>query len=171
MEGYSELALDRVCALYGMGGVELILSHDGQGRPNLAPVAWNSPLDYEDGVKLLFVCDPGHKTMENIKAQGEFAIALPGCGQDAMVSAAGGISGRDSDKYKALGIEGLAIANGAMVVPKSCLAWAECRLIHAQREGSVDVVMGLVQRAYANEAAWHQRLLYLGDGRYFKAYF
>ncbi len=150
-------------SLLNCGGVVLVCTKSRAGRFDLAPVAWASPLDYEPTSRVLFVCDPAHATHENILAGREFALALPGFAQRELVSGAGSSSGRDLDKYAALGIRSFAAERVDALIPEGVAGWLECRLIRTVAEGSVSIVMGEVLAAKAVDEAWKLRLHYVSD--------
>lgn len=60
-------------------GVPVLIGTKGKnpGQYNLAPIAWNCPLDYEPVTKVLFVSDPAHQTALNAKREGRFAFCIP----------------------------------------------------------------------------------------------
>lgn len=74
------------------------------GRYDLAPIAWNCPLDYEPSSRILFVSDTSHASYENLRLSGTFAVALPGPEQLDLVEKTGSVSGRERDKYLDFGI-------------------------------------------------------------------
>jgi flavin reductase (DIM6/NTAB) family NADH-FMN oxidoreductase RutF len=150
-------------ALLDCGGIILVCTRSEAGPYDLAPIAWNCPLDYEPSSRLLFVCDPAHATHENLLARREFAVALPTFEQRGLVDAAGSSSGRADDKYASLRIATFAAAKVDARIPEGVAGWLECRLIGTISEGSVSIVMGEVLAASAIDEAWKQRLHYVSE--------
>jgi flavin reductase (DIM6/NTAB) family NADH-FMN oxidoreductase RutF len=150
-------------ALLNCGGVVLVCTRSQSGRYDLAPIAWNCPLDSEPRSRALFVCDPAHATHENILARKEFALALPSFAQRALVEGSGSSSGRDVDKYEALGIDSFDAGAVDARIPVGVSGWLECSLIRTVAEGSVSIVLGEVIAARAVADAWRTRLHHVSD--------
>lgn len=141
----------------------MVCTRSASGRYNLAPIAWTCPLDYEPVSKILFVCDPGHASYENLCAAGEFALALPDFSQYELCLRAGKISGRETDKFESLGLFSFPARRIDVRIPEGVAGWLECRLIRVIPEGSVAIVLGEVLRASTVEDAWKRRIHYAGD--------
>jgi flavin reductase (DIM6/NTAB) family NADH-FMN oxidoreductase RutF len=166
--GYDKVEASKAYELLNPGGMIWVCTRSAKGRYDLAPIAWNCPLDYEPTSRVLFVCDPKHATFENLSASGVFAIALPTPEQRGLVEKTGSVSGRDKDKYAAFEIETTRAGSIDVLVPAGVAAWIECRLVRAVAEGSVAVVMGEAVAAAARGEWWKDRLHYLGEGRYYR---
>jgi len=164
---YAEVPASKAYELLNPGGLVLVCTRSADGRYDLAPVAWNCPLDYEPVSRVLFVCDPGHRTYEDLVDSGEFALALPCVAQRELVERSGSASGRDVDKYAELGIESVAAREVDALIPAGVAGWLECRLLRVVVEGSSAVVMGEVLRAAALPEAWKLRLHYAREGLWF----
>lgn len=109
---------------------------------NLAPIAWNCPLDYEPVTKLLFVCDPAHQTARNIKESGEFAVCVPQGAADPLIERCGSVSDPDADKFERFGIASFPADRTNLRIPATAEAWVECRLLRVIPEGSVEIFLG-----------------------------
>jgi flavin reductase (DIM6/NTAB) family NADH-FMN oxidoreductase RutF len=158
---YRPVPAKEAFSLLTCGGLVLVCTRSEAGRYDLAPIAWNCPLDYEPASRVLFVSDPAHATHENVLARREFALALPGFYQRDLVDAAGSVSGRDRDKYD--GVASFAATEVDARIPEGVAAWLECRLIRTVSEGSVSIVMGEVLAAKAVDEAWKLRLHYVSE--------
>lgn len=115
---------------------------------NLAPIGWNTPLDYEPVTKVLFVCDPAHQTAKNIKKTGEFAFCIPVSQKDPAIEQCGSVSDPAADKFEQFSIAGFAAEKTDLRIPASCAAWIECRLIRVIPEGSVEIFLGEAVAAF-----------------------
>jgi flavin reductase (DIM6/NTAB) family NADH-FMN oxidoreductase RutF len=113
---------------------------------NLAPIAWNTPLDYEPVTKVLFVCDPAHQTAINIHKTGEFALCVPASAEDPLIEKCGSVSDPRADKFAQFAIESVAAVKTDVRIPATARGWIECRLIRTITEGSVEIFLG--------EAVW-----------------
>jgi flavin reductase (DIM6/NTAB) family NADH-FMN oxidoreductase RutF len=161
---FDEVPLSQAYELLAGGCLIWVCTRSAAGRYDLAPIAWNCPLDYEPSSRLLFVCDRKHATLENLRASGSFAIALPTSDQMDLVEKTGSVSGRERDKYLDFAIAAQAAKEVDALVPEGVAAWLECRLLRTVEEGSVAVVMGEVLRARARSEAWKLRLHYVSEG-------
>jgi flavin reductase (DIM6/NTAB) family NADH-FMN oxidoreductase RutF len=164
---YAEVPLSEAYELLNPGGLVLVCTRSEDGRYDLAPVAWNCPLDYSPVSRILFVCDPGHRTYEDLVEAGEFALALPTRDQRELVEKTGSSSGRDLDKYAEYGIEAFAAGKVDALIPAGVAGWLECRLIRVIVEGSSAVVMGEVLRAVSAPDAWKARVHYVREGLWY----
>ena len=122
-------------------GMPILVASRG-AHYNLAPIAWNCPLDYEPVTKLLFVCDPAHQTAANIKKTGEFAVCIPSSGDDPLIEQCGSVSDPAADKFARFSIAAMNAERTDLRIPASCAAWVECRLIRVIPEGSVEIFLG-----------------------------
>ena len=159
-------------------GPTVLVSSAHGGRRNVMAAAWNMPLDF-DPPKVAVVIDRTTFTRELIEASGEFVLAVPGRAIAAQVLAVGSRSGRDGDKFAALGLEALPAAQVAAPLPAGCIGWLECRVIpepHIQQ--AYDLFLGEVLAAWADPAVfsdgrWHfggdeQRSIhYVAGGQFF----
>jgi flavin reductase (DIM6/NTAB) family NADH-FMN oxidoreductase RutF len=160
---YLDVPAEKAYELLNCGGLVLVCTKSAGGRYDVAPVAWACPLDYEPTSRVLFVCDPGHATHDNIMASKAFVLALPTPEQRRLVEETGSRSGRDSDKFADFGIEAFAPGTVDALVPEGVAAWLECRLLRIAAEGSSSIVMGEVLRARAVPEAWKLRLHYASE--------
>ncbi len=175
MEEYEEIAVGEAYTLQNAGGLVLVCTkgraegneEGGKARYDLAPVAWCCPLDYEPVSRILFVCDTGHRTYEDLCASGEFVLALPSFRQKELVEKTGSVSGRDVDKYARFGIPAFGALRVDALVPEGVAGWLECRLASVAVEGTSAIVAGEVLRACARHEAWRERLHYVRDGVWF----
>jgi flavin reductase (DIM6/NTAB) family NADH-FMN oxidoreductase RutF len=164
---YSDIPPAEAYRLLNTGGLALVCTRSADGRYDLAPVAWNCPLDYDPVSRVLVVMDPGHRTVANIEAAKEFALALPTWMQRDLVERAGSVSGREVDKYREFGIRAALAGSVDALVPEDVAARVECRLLEIHRIGSVALIAGEVVAARAVADAWKLRLhMTSGEGFY-----
>jgi len=165
---YAEVPLGEAYSLLNTGGVVLLCTAGGNGRYDLAPIAWSCPLDYEPLSRFLIVIDPGHLSAENLVREKSFALALPTWEQLALVEKTGSISGRKVDKYEAFGIPVFPAKTMNARIPEGVAGWVECRLLEAKPLGSVLVVAGEATAAFAVENAWKLRLHHAGGSTFYR---
>lgn len=161
-------------------GPTVLVSSAHGGRRNVMAAAWNMPLDF-DPPKVAVVVDKSTFSRELIEAAGEFVLAVPTRAIAEKVVAVGSCSGRDGDKFDALGIDTLPAARVGAPLPTGCIGWLECRVIdepHVQR--TYDLFLGEVVAAWADPAVysdgrWHfesggdalRSLHYIAGGAFF----
>jgi len=169
--------LAKACRLLNHGPTVLVSTAHG-GRRNVMAAAWNMPLDF-DPPKVAVVIDKASFSRELIEASGEFVLAIPSEALAAQTLAVGSASGRDGDKFDALGLQTWPASVVAAPLPAGCIGWLECRVIdepHIQR--TYDLFVAEVVAAWANPAVfsdghWHfqadaQRSIhYIAGGNFF----
>lgn len=161
---YAEVPIAEAYELLNAGGIVLVCTKSPGGRYDVAPIAWNCPLDYAPASRLILVCDTGHRSYEDLERSGEFAVALPTIAQRDLVEKAGSVSGRDLDKYSSLGLEYFAASRVDARIPAGVAGWLECRLMRVVVEGTSAIVMGEVLFASARPDAWKERLHFVREG-------
>lgn len=164
---YREVPVASAYSLLTPGGMVLLCTASADGRHDVAPVAWNCPLDLEPVSKVLLVCDTSHRTYEDAVDSGEFAVALPTSGQRALIERTGSVSGRDVDKYAEFSIPSFPARRVDALIPDGVAGWLECRLIRIVIEGTSAIIMGEVLEARAVGDAWRRRLHYVREGLWY----
>lgn len=151
--------LDKAYRLLNHGPTVLVSSAHG-GRRNVMAAAWSMPLDF-DPPKLAVVIDKTTFTRELIDASGELVLNVPTVALIEQCFAAGSRSGRDGDKFEALGLAAWPAERVAAPRVGGCSAWLECRLIREPRiEQAYDLFLAEVLAAAADPALfsdgrWH----------------
>ena len=135
-------------------GPTVLVSAAHDGLRNVMAAAWNMPLDFEPP-KVAVVIDKNTFTRTLIEASGQFVVAVPTRAQAALTLAIGSRSGRDGDKFVALGLDTLPASRVTAPLPVGCIAWLECRVIpepHVQQ--TYDLFLGEVLAAWADPAVF-----------------
>lgn len=170
--------LDKAYLLLNHGPVTLVSSAAG-GRRNVMAASWVMPLDFAPP-KVAVVIDKNTLTRELVEASGEFVVNIPSRALAQTVLAAGSSSGRDVDKFAALGIETAAAAAVGAPLLAGCLGWLECRVI-AEPENQrrydlfiAEVVAASADPAVFSDGRWHfaddlQRTIHYRAGGHFFA--
>lgn len=139
--------------LLNHGPVVLVSSAQGETR-NIMAASWCKPLDF-DPPKVTLVIDGKSYTRALIEASGEFVLNLPGRSLASQVFAAGSRSGRDGDKFEAIGLVPRASRIVKAPSVEGCAAWLECRLIpEPHNQASYDLLIAEVVSASADTAAF-----------------
>jgi flavin reductase (DIM6/NTAB) family NADH-FMN oxidoreductase RutF len=148
--------LRRSFRLLNHGPSTLVTTAAG-GRRNVMSAAWVMPIDFEPP-RLAAVIAAGTFTRELVEASGEFVVAVPSARQASIAWSVGSTSGRDVDKFEALGLATAAASRVAAPLVEGCLAWLECRVLPepalAER---YDLFLAEVVAAWADDAAFDGR--------------
>jgi len=144
--------------------VGLITSTGSFGHDVMA-CEWTHHVSYSPG--LIVVCiRPNDATHENIKQTKEFGVSLCSSDQSAMSSIAGGFSGKQYDKIKALkelGYEFYEAKKIKALMVKGAALNAECKLVNEYSLGDHTMFVGEVVEASNNP---DKQSLALHGGKY-----
>lgn len=164
---YEELPLDQAFMLQNPGGLVLLCT-SGNGRYDLAPVAWCCPYEYSPVSKLLVVCDISHRTFLDARESGFFALALPPPSLRPLVKASGSVSGANVDKYAHFAISSMPSRCFDLRIPEGVSGWMECRLERVVEEGTSGILFGAVEGAWAVRDAWKHRIHYVSNDIWYR---
>jgi len=152
-----------------------IVTTSWRAMANAAPVAWTVPLSMAPPLVGIAV-HPDRHTADMIRYSEEFALNIPGPALARQAAFLGSLSGRDTNKIEAAGIEtfhGLRVESPLIV---GCLAWIECSLQDVFTTGDHTFFTGRVEKVQALDEAYagtwllndphYSPLVYLGGTRY-----
>ena len=154
---YTAIKPGSINRLINHGPLVLVATTSSEGVGNIAPIAWNCPVQ-KDPPTLLIVLGKRHKTTENIKATNEFVVVVPHSSQLELVGAAGAASGHTVNKPQSIGYATRSGKDIQAPIPDGCVAWLECRCREMVTLDHVEVVIGNVVQAFAQAAAFSERL-------------
>ena len=152
---------------------------DALGVRNVMAAAWAMPLDF-DPPKVLVVVDSRTLTRELIEGSGVFALNIPTRAIAETTLTVGTLSGRDVDKFDALGLVTMPARTIDVPLVAGCAGWLECRVIpEPHNEKRYDLFIAEVTAAWADPALfsngrWHftdagsKTLHYLAGGAFFE---
>ena len=144
-----------------------LITTDGPNGQNIMAAEWTHHISYSPG--LIAVCiRAGKASHENIKASKGFGVSLAATDQSVLSSVAGGSSGHEVDKIKAVQDLGFKLYEGrkikALMVEGAAMN-AECKLVKTVEMGSHTIFIGEVLEASATKGkeplAYHK-------GKYWK---
>lgn len=159
-------------------GPTTLVSTAHNGVRNVMAAAWAMPLDF-DPPKVLVVVDSRTLTRELIEASGVFALNIPTRAIAETTLTVGTLSGRDGDKFDALGLDTMPARTIDVPLVAGCAAWLECRVIpEPHNEKRYDLFIGEVTAAWADptlfsNGRWHftdagsKTVHYLAGGAFF----
>ena len=140
--------------LLNHGPTTLVTTAHG-GRRNVMAAAWVMPLDFEPP-KFAAVVAADTFTRELLDAAGECVLQVPTTEQLQLTYDCGSRSGRDGDKFTALGIGTSAASLVAAPLVDGCAAWLECRVL-AEPDLATrhDLFVLECVAAWADDRWWH----------------
>jgi flavin reductase (DIM6/NTAB) family NADH-FMN oxidoreductase RutF len=97
---------------------------------------------------------PTRLTHEFVSKSDQFALNLPPIDLIAAVQQAGLVSGRDGDKFVALGLTPADAAEVDAPLVAECLGHLECGVVERVRLGDHDLFVGQILAAAADDAAF-----------------
>lgn len=141
--------------LLNHGPTTLVSTAHGATR-NVMAAAWVMPLDFEPP-KFAAVVAADTFTRELLLASGECVLHAPTSRQLELTMAVGGRSGRDGDKFTALGITTAQGTHVRAPLLDGCAAWLECRrLPEPDVEARHDLFVLECVAAWADDALWQK---------------
>jgi flavin reductase (DIM6/NTAB) family NADH-FMN oxidoreductase RutF len=156
-------------------GPVAIVTTAWRGTTNAAPVAWTAPLSMEPPL-VGCVIHPNRHTAAMIRFSEEFAINIPGPALVKQTAFLGTLSGVDTDKLEAAGLQTFSGLRVEAPLIEDCLAWIECGVQDVIAAGDHTMFVGRVLKVHALEEAyattWLLRerrlspLTYLGGTKY-----
>jgi len=175
---YLNVPTNEAYKLLSSGALILVSTSDIKGNMDIAPIAWQCPVDDEPVTKLLFVTGFKNKAYVNAKEKGKFVICIPHANQMQLVRDLVKCSGFEKNKFEIFDIEYSLSEKCQYPVPNGCMAYIECKLIRAIEEESMAIVIGEVIIAKAIKGCYRDRLIsekemaktihFLGKDRFFQ---
>src|SRR5271157_3126465 len=146
---FKTIQLEKFYRLINHGPCVLITSGPID-NPNLAPIAWNMPVNDEPAMAAIAVAE-SHYTTELINKTGEFVINLASKELLPVIKHCGAISGRKENKINKLGLE---LETGKKVRVshlKKAPGYLECKVFEKHFYDGVILIIAKVLYAAVNE--------------------
>ncbi len=156
---YTDIPLDKAYKLINTGMLVVISSKTNDSTYNVAPIAWNCPVEYDPVTRIMFVCDKEHQTYVNCLKYNEFGVMIPHISQVNLVKKIGSCSGKEFDKFEKYHIQSFKAKNIDVIFPTDAIGYLECKIYKIIDDESVAIIMGKVLHAVVHEAAFEKRLL------------
>lgn len=138
--------------------VATIVTSQAGGKTNAMAVAWHTAMSHHPPYYLVSI-SPKRFTHRLVMESGEFVVNFMPQEKGELVAAVAGCSGRDVDKFSALGIEACPGSQVGAPVLKDALASYECRVIEHHRYGDHDLFMGEILAVQYEPSAYNEGLL------------
>jgi flavin reductase (DIM6/NTAB) family NADH-FMN oxidoreductase RutF len=156
-------------------GPVAIVTTSWRAEVNAAPVSWTTPLSM--GPPLVgCAIHPHRHTADMIRFSEEFAINIPGPDLLKQTAFLGSMTGLQTNKIEAAGLETFSAQSISAPLIEGCLAWIECGLVDVIPVGDHTLFVGNVVKVQALDEAYAQRwllnerkhspLTYLGGSHY-----
>lgn len=146
-----------------------------RGIANAAPIAWMAPLSMEPPL-VGCVIHPHRHTADMIRFSEAFAINIPGPALLKHTAFFGSVTGLNTNKIEASGLETFSPLIIDAPLLEGCLAWIECTVQDVIRIGDHTLFVGNVVKVQADDEAYaqqwllkdrdHSPLTFIGGTRY-----
>jgi flavin reductase (DIM6/NTAB) family NADH-FMN oxidoreductase RutF len=160
-----ELHLSKVYQLLEPGPV-VLLTTAAKGRDNVMTMSWHMMVDFEPPL-VACVVSSADFSFAALRANRECVIAVPAVEMAQKVVQIGNCSGRDLDKFAALG---LTKAKARRVLPPliaECFANLECKVIDTRLVNKFNIFVVEVLQAWIDPAKQNPKtLLHRGYGTF-----
>lgn len=134
-------------------GPVTLLSSQYRGQPNLMAVAWAAPVSLDPPLVGVAI-QPARLTHEFVAKSDQFALNVPHLELIAATHRCGTLSGRDGDKFAAVGLTPEDPAEIEAPLVAECLGHLECGVVERIRLGDHDFFVGQVLALSAEEEAF-----------------
>lgn len=124
-------------------GPAVLVSSMSKGQPNLMTAAWVTAQSL-DPTLISVAIHPARLTHQLVSASEELVVNIPVLDSLSVVHQAGMITGRDGDKFAALGLEPLDAVVTDVPRVSGCPAYIECRVQNRVTAGDHDLFIAEV---------------------------
>lgn len=145
-----DLPLAKVYQLLEPGPVVLLTTARG-GQPNVMTMSWHMMVEFEPPLVACVVSNANH-SFDALRKTGECVIAIPAVHLAEKVVLVGNRSGRDGDKFTAVGLTPRAAAQVAAPLVEECFANLECRVADTRMVNKFNIFMLEVVKAWIDPA-------------------
>jgi flavin reductase (DIM6/NTAB) family NADH-FMN oxidoreductase RutF len=154
-EGIESRPLAQASRILQGGPVALVTTFD-RGRPNVAPVAWLTPLSANPPLVGIAIERSRHSSRMIARSE-QFAINVPARPLLHHVQYLGALSGARIDKLEATQFETFEAEHTDAPLLTGCLAWVECEVQQAVPTGDHTLFVGLVRAVRVDPRAFGER--------------
>lgn len=142
------LALSQVYQLLEPGPVVLLTTKE-KNRANVMTLSWHMMVEFEPPL-VSCVVSSGDYSFTALRARRECVIAVPAVELAAKVVAVGNCSGRDVDKFAAIGLTPVPAALVAPPLVAECFANLECKVVDTRLVNKYNLFVLEVVNAWAD---------------------
>jgi flavin reductase (DIM6/NTAB) family NADH-FMN oxidoreductase RutF len=123
-----KLPLSKVYQLLEPGPVVLLTTADAKGRANVMTLSWQMMVEFEPPL-LACVVSSNNYSFKALRSAQQCVIAVPGLELADKVVQVGNLSGRDTDKFKTVGLTAVPGKQVAAPLIAECFANLECKVV------------------------------------------
>jgi len=158
--------LEKAYQLLQSGPIILLTTSDN-GKPNVMTMAWTMDVDFTP--LFAIVCSNENHSYMALKNNKECVIAIPAVDLMEKAIKIGGCSGRDTDKFKEIGLTALPAEKVKAPLIKECLANIECKVTDDSMAEKYNIFILEGVKAWMDTDKKEQRMFHSGIGGYFVA--
>jgi flavin reductase (DIM6/NTAB) family NADH-FMN oxidoreductase RutF len=159
------LPLSKVYQLLEPGPV-VLLTTAHKGRANVMTMSWHMMVEFEPPLVACVVSDANY-SFAALRATKECVIAIPALKLAPKVGAVGNCSGREVEKFKAIGLTPVAAKRVSPPLIAECFANLECRVVDTRLVTKFNLFVLEVLKAWADPAQKNPRTIHHhGHGRF-----
>ncbi|MDD1633264.1 MAG: flavin reductase family protein [Methylococcaceae bacterium] len=160
--------LSKVYGLLEPGPVVLVTTAR-EGRANIMPMSWHTMMEFEPPTVGCVISNRNY-TFDIVKKTKNCVINIPTVELAKKVVACGNISGRDFDKFRALGLTQVPASLVAAPLIGECYANLECRIMDARMVAKYNLFILEVLKAWIDPLMKTPRTIHhLGRGAFMVA--
>lgn len=141
------------------GGPVVMVATSLNGRPNVMSMSWHTMIEFVPPLIGCVVSDANY-TFNILKKTKECVIAIPAAGLAKKVVRAGKTSGRDIDKFKAIGLTPAPASAVKAPLVDECFANIECKVVDTTLTGKYNFFILKAIRAWIDPAEKDPRTLH-----------
>jgi flavin reductase (DIM6/NTAB) family NADH-FMN oxidoreductase RutF len=159
------LPLAKIYQLIEPGPV-VLLTTAHKGRANVMTMSWHTMLEFEPPL-IACVVSSANFSFAALRATGECVIAIPARKLAAKVVKIGNTSGRDGDKFRAVGLKPVAAEQVAPPLIAECFANLECKVTDTRMVQKYNLFVLEVVKAWIDPAQKRPKTIHHhGYGRF-----
>jgi flavin reductase (DIM6/NTAB) family NADH-FMN oxidoreductase RutF len=159
MKNYVKISNEKAYHLLNSGALLLVSSTGSDKKHDIAPIAWQCPVEYEPVTKIMIACSTNHKTFKNIEETMQLCISVPHISQLKLVKELGGCSGHETDKFKKFELTAINCEIIECIAPDDCIAYLECKVYNIIDNDGTGLIFSEVLVAKVDKLAYNGRLL------------
>ncbi len=158
MGDYVSVLPGKAYRLINHGPLVLVCTSDKDGNADIAPIAWNCPVE-NSPTRVFLVIAKSHKTYSNISDTGSFVVCVPREEQLGMVKSTGSVSGKTIDKFKKFDIDYISGREVSAKIPTGCVGYIECKVVENMDREGVGIIVGEAVAAAADSEGFNGRVI------------
>jgi len=146
-----KIPLDKAYRLLNFGPTVLVTSQI-DGKPNIMPVAWNMPIDFDPPKIAICIGDQSY-TFQIVRKTKEFVVNIPPASIVKKVFKCGRVSGRNVDKFNKFGLTPIPASKVSPPLIKECIGHLECKVIDDSMAEKYNIFIARVAACSAEKGA------------------